>query len=59
MGSGFTNAQGGGQAAIARGRARRETTSIIHAGTSIGAQHAQRSLGVKHYAHGHFSGLQG
>lgn len=57
MGSGLTNTQGVGQAAIARGRAhvkqRRKSMQAPQTAPSM----PSAAWGVKHYARGYFSGL--
>jgi hypothetical protein len=62
MGSGFTNTQGDGQAAIATGYVQRQKHLERRRKLTVAPQSAlsmpSAAWGVKHYAHGHFSGVQ-
>ncbi|CRM16208.1 hypothetical protein [Pseudomonas sp. 24 E 13] len=62
MGSGFTSTQGNGQAAIATGHAQRQKHAKQRRKTKVAPQSApsmpSAAWGVKHYAHGDFSGLR-
>ncbi|AQT92904.1 hypothetical protein CWC48_04385 [Pseudomonas sp. S10E 269] len=62
MGSGFASTQGDSQAAIATGHAQRQKHLERRRKFTVAPQSAPSmpsvAWGVKHYAHGHFSGVR-